>query len=422
MPQRPAPPVFDPPALAAAVQPSAHGSAALERVRAFIADHALPAVSDFARRHGDVTFALESDGRMGTALLELKRLMQRSSAEAGLYAPHLPVDEGGLGLGLVDCFYLQEEVYRHGLDGVQWMLAWTDGPSHLVRNWSPAARDEHLPDVLAGRKNVAFALTEPGVGSDFPSLTTAARRLDDGSWELDGTKHLITGAPQAELAQVFTRVDGAERGRLTSFLVPLDADGVTRGTVQQTIMADGQTGPIVLDRVRLPDTSLVGAEGEAMGDALVWINWTRTRRGGMCSGLALHCLQRSIDHARRRKAFDRPIIGFGAVEQMISDMYMDWVAMRALSLELLARLDKVELLTGRVPPAARRDVSVLKTFNDEALYRVADRALQVHGGLGLLTAAGLEKIFRVARNLRIPAGTTEIQRAAIAQAIAGHGL
>ena len=124
----------------------------------------------------------------------------------------------------------------------------------------------------------------------------------------------------------------------------------------------------------------------------------------------------------RRRAFDRPIISFGAVEQMISEMYTDWLSMRSVSLELLARLDEVELLTGRVPPAARRDVSVIKTVNDEALFRVADRAIQVHGGAGLLTATGLEKNFRVARNLRIPAGTTEIQRSGIARAIAEHGL
>ena len=422
MTPRSAPTVFDPPAPAAGVQPSVKGFAALDRVRAFVAEIARPAAVDHARRHGDTAFALGPDGRMPASLLRLKSSMQQASAEAGLYTPHLPVEDGGLGLDLVDCFYLQEEVYRHGLDGVQWMLAWTDGPTHLVRNWSSESRAEHLGELLAGRRNVAFALTEPGVGSDFPSLTTAARPLGDGAWELEGTKHLITGAPHAELAQVFTRVEGADRGRLTSFVVPLDAEGVTRGPVQQTIMADGQTGSIVLDCVRLPGTALAGAEGEAMRDALVWINWARTRRGGMCSGLALHCLQRSIDHARRRQAFDRPIVGFGAVEQMISDMYIDWVGMRAVSLELLARLDQVELLTGRVPAAARRDVSVIKTVNDEALFRVADRAIQVHGGAGLLTATGLEKIFRVARNLRIPAGTSEIQRAGIAQAIADHGL
>ena len=102
---------------------------------------------------------------------------------------------------------------------------------------------------------------------------------------------------------------------------------------------------------------------------------------------------------------------------MLSDMAMDWEVMRALSLELLARLDWAEIFTGPVTAASRRDISVLKTWCDEALFRVADRSIQVHGGRGLLADTGLEKIFRVARNLRIPAGTTEVQRATIAAAL-----
>lgn len=396
--------------------PSAAGAAALERTRAFLSEVALPMVHRFEREHGDTTFALESDGRLAAALLDLKRRMQAASAEASLYCPHLGEEDGGLGLGLVDCFFLQEEVYRHGLQGAQWMLAWTDGPSHLVRHWSAESRGEHLEPFMAGRTNVAFALTEAGAGSDFPALETEARRDSDG-WILRGGKHLITGAPQAELAQVFARVEGARRGELTAFLVPLDAPGVTRGSVQQTIMADGQTGPIELSDVRLRASALIGEEGAALSLALLWINWTRTRRGGMCSGLARHCLERSIEYASRRTAFGRPIADFGAVETMLSDMYMDWRAMRALSLELLAALDRDGLLEGEVDRRARRDVSVLKAWNDEALFRIADRAIQVHGGAGLLTTSGLEKIFRVARNLRIPAGTTEIQRAGIAASL-----
>ena len=105
---------------------------------------------------------------------------------------------------------------------------------------------------------------------------------------------------------------------------------------------------------------------------------------------------------------------------MLSDMYMDWTAMRALSLELLARLDRADVFRSRSTPAMRRDVSALKTWNDEALLRIADRAIQVHGGRGLLTETGLERIYRVARNLRIPAGTSEVQRSTIAESLAAE--
>jgi acyl-CoA dehydrogenase len=234
---------------------------------------------------------------------------------------------------------------------------------------------------------------------------------------LRGVKHLITGAPFAEMAQVIARVEGAERREVTAFLVPLDADGVERGPVQQTLMADGQTGGLIFREVRLPRSAVVGTEGQGLAQTFLWINWARTRRGGMCSGLAWHCLHRSLAYAGRRRAFGGPIGRLGPVAEMLSDMYMDWQAMRSLSLEILARLDQADLFGSPTTPAVRGDISVLKTWNDEALLRVADRAIQVHGGRGLLTETGLERIYRVARNLRIPAGTSEVQRGMIAQGL-----
>ena len=394
---------------------SDRGARTLAQVREFLSSTALPLIDEFERTHPDTAFAVEPDGRLAEPLYTLKLTMQQASANAGLYCPHLDPPDG-LGLSLVDCMYLQEEIFRHGLRGQQWMIAWTEGPSPLVAHWSPEARERHLADFVAGHSNVCFALTEPEAGSDFPSLTTAARR-DGSDWIISGEKYLITGAPQAELAQVFARIEGASRGELTAFLVSLAADGVERGPVQQTIMADGQTGSLRFTDVRVPRSSLIGAEGGAQSLAFSWINWARTRRAGMCSGLASFSLARAVAFARRRSAFGRPIAELGTVAAMLSDSYMDWVAMRSLSLELLARLDRGGYSEGRASVADRRDISIIKTWNDEALFRVVDRAMQVHGGRGLLTETGLEKVLRVARNLRVPAGTTEIQRAMIAQSL-----
>jgi len=397
--------------------PSEAGRDVLERVREFIAGEAIPMVEEVEGELGSTVFALEADGRLASAMIGLKRRMQQASARAGLYCPHLPAPDG-LGLNLVDTFYIQEEVYRHGLRGVQWMLAWTDGPSHLVRHWTPEARERHLDDFLAGRTSVAFALTEPGAGSDALALETSARREGEG-WVLNGVKHLITGAPFVEYAQVIARVEGAGRRELTAFLVPMDGHGAFRGPVQQTIMCDGQTGVLEFKDVRLAESAVIGEGGGGLALVFLWINWARTRRGGMCSGLAWHCLDRSVRYGAERRAFGRPIADFGAVAERLSDVYMDWRAMRALSLEILARLDDADLLGGGpVGADERRDLSTLKTWCDEALMRVSDRAIQVHGGRGLLAETGLERIYRVARNLRIPAGTSEIQRAMIAESLA----
>lgn len=384
--------------------PSARCEEVLGRVRAFLdtLEPQLPVEPD--------PFSLD---------LDLKRRVQEASAAAGLYCPHLPVADGGLGLSLVETFWVQHEVYRRGIGGGQWMLAWTDGPSPLVSAWSAASREAHLAPFLAGTTSVAFALTEPGVGSDFPSLTTTARPDGAGGYRLSGEKHLITGAPTCELAQVFCRVEGAPRGELTAFLVDLSAAGVERGPVQQTIMGDGLTGSLRFTDVRVEAEALLGSAGSALPLAFRWINWARSRRGGMCTGLARHCLERSVAYAHERESFGRPIAEHGAVGEMLANMAMDVEALQALSLELLARLDRNPgfLAGGPVSAADRRDLSILKTWCDEALYRVADTSIQVFGGRGLLTATGIERIFRVARNLRIPAGTTEIQRDLIARAL-----
>jgi acyl-CoA dehydrogenase len=379
---------------------SPRGAEIMARVNAFLDGLTLPATPD--------PFSLD---------LELKRSIQEASARAGLYCPHLAPADGGLGLSLVDTYWVQHEVYRRGIGGGQWMLAWTDGPSPLVADWGPAACEQHLAPFLAGTTSCAFALTEPGVGSDFPSLTTSARRDSDGSYLLTGEKHLITGAPTAELAQVFARMEGAPRGQLTAFLVDLSAPGVERGPVQQTIMGDGLTGGLRFTDVRVAPELVLATEGAALPLAFRWINWARTRRGGMCVGLARHCLERSVAYAHERESFGKPIAEHGAVGEMLANMAMDVEAMQALSLELLARLDQGTLLTGAVSAADRRDLSILKTWCDEALYRVTDTAIQVFGGRGLLTETGIERIFRVARNLRIPAGTTEIQRDLIARTL-----
>ena len=399
--------------------PSEEGRLALDAVRLFLVGTAGPMIAEFTQDRPDPAFALEPDGTMASWLAALKTAMQRASAEAGLYCPQLPRSEGGLGLGLVDCFYLQEEVFRHGLSGAQWMLAWTDGPDHLIRYWSADARRRYGDEFLAGQTNMASAVTEPAAGSDFLAIDTTAKPDGDGWW-LNGHKHLITGAPLAEFVRVFARIEGAAREQLTLFLLPMDTPGVERGPAQTTIMADGNTGEIRFNNVRVERSALIGAEHEALDLSLLSINWIRTRRGGMCSGLARHCLDAALAFASERRAYGRPIIELGAVGAMISDMYMDWLAMRALSLELLTRLDTSGIFDMRVTAADSVDLAVLKTWNDEALYRIADRAIQVMGGRGLLTATGLEKIFRVARNLRIPAGTSEAQRATISQLLRGQ--
>ena len=392
--------------------PSARGLDALERTRAFLRETALPECAAFRGEHGDWTFALEPDGRPAPHVLAFKRRMQELSAAAGLYTLNVPEEDGGGGLGMLDLFYVHEEVFRHGLLGQQWMLAWTEGPTHLVRFLSDHARRSWLPDLMAGRINMASAITERGGGSDVSRPVTRARRDGDG-WVLDGEKWMITGVPVVELVLVRVPVEGGPAGSLTCFVLPIDTPGVTRGPVLQTLLADGFTGSLRFDGVRLGPEHLIGREHGGVELLRFGRSWIRTRRAGMCSGLARHCLDRSLAFSQEREAFGRPIVEFGDVGAMLVDMYQEWTALRAVAVELLARFDETAVYDAPVSNADRRDLALLKTFCEDRLYAVADRAVQVHGGRGLLSEEGLEKIFRVARNLRIAGGTRETQRAAI---------
>lgn len=138
----------------------------------------------------------------------------------------------------------------------------------------------------------------------------------------------------------------------------------------------------------------------------------------MAAGLGRHCVDAAVAYAHERQAYGRPIVELGSVGALLADMVIDLEALRALTLEILGRLDaRGTVLGNSVSAADRRDVSILKSYCDDALYRISDSAIQVHGGRGVLTTTGLEKIFRVARNLKIPAGTAEVQRAIIARSL-----
>ena len=395
--------------------PTEKGREALERMRRLLDQVVLPMVAEHEDEHASAAPPVEPDGRLSDERAALKKAVQQESAQAGLYVPQLPEEYGGLGLGLVDLFYIQEEVFLYGLDGAEWVLSWTEGPNHLIPFWSEESKTAYLDDYLAGRVNVCNAISEESGGSDFLAMTSLARR-DGTDWVLNGRKFFVTGGPIVELACVFARTEGAGHEKISAFLVPLDAPGVERVRVLQTLMVDGFTGELAFDDVRLPASALIGAEGDGLLFAAMLYNWIRSRRGGLCSGLAQHCAQRALAYARKRETFGRPIIEYGPVASMLTDTHMDLLAMRAVSLDLLDRFERAGgLLDGEVSVRDRRDIAVLKTFNEEALYRIADRAIQIHGGQGLLTENKLEKIFRVARNLRIPGGTTEIQRSAIAE-------
>jgi alkylation response protein AidB-like acyl-CoA dehydrogenase len=147
-----------------------------------------------------------------------------------------------------------------------------------------------------------------------------------------------------------------------------------------------------------------------------WINWTKARRAGMCVGLSRHCLDRALEYAKEREAFGKPIGSFEQVALQISEAYRKTWATRAACDRLLEEID-ANPWEERPDAATRANFAAIKLITEECLLEASDVAIQVFGGLGLLKSTGLEHIFRVARNLRIPGGTTEIQRREIARSL-----
>jgi alkylation response protein AidB-like acyl-CoA dehydrogenase len=201
------------------------------------------------------------------------------------------------------------------------------------------------------------------------------------------------------------------------FLVDANAPGVTRGPDLPTMMADGLTGSLEFRDVRVPAENVVGEVGDGFGLAMAWINWRRLSRGGMCAGWGAWLLERAIEYSRQRRSGGQPIAAHQSIQHMLANMDADVFQARATSLVAQAELDVMGPYAVPMHPQAPRLISLVKVINDEAFFRVADAAVQVRGAVGLIQGSPEEKLFRVARNLRIPAGTSEIQRNAIARGL-----
>jgi len=392
----------------------------LPRYERFLSEEVAPLETELARQKVGAPWAptLDEQGRMNPTVWEARREVQRRSAAAGLFTPHMPTEVGGLGLTRVETMHVEEYVYRHaGLGLGLAALAWTEGPSPNLVHLSDSGRRRFLEPLMRADITCAFANTEPGVGSDVLSMTTRAERNGD-DWIITGTKGWITNAHFCDVAQIVAVTEpGAGSRSLTMFMVEADRHGFRRGADYPTMLDDGLTGELVLDGVRIPDENRIGEVGQGLALALTWINWRRMCRGGMCAGWGRWLLDRAVARARSRRSGGVPIAELQAVQHMLADIDADVYAARATSLQAQAELDALGPFAIPLHPDAVRLISLIALVNDEAFFRVADRALQVHGASGLTRNGVEEKLFRVARNLRIPAGTVEIQRNTVGRAL-----
>jgi acyl-CoA dehydrogenase len=389
----------------------------VDDIHRFINLELKPIENDLAAHLTNEHLYLQESGDLAPEVLAAQRLIRKKSAERGFYALHMPKEVGGGGFSLTDMFFVHEAVYQHGIGVTQWMLSWTEGPNRMLMFLNDEQKQRYLLPMVRGEQTAAYAITEYRGGSDVLGMETRGERQGD-EWVINGTKAYITNAQYADVIFVCAMTDPSKRSAgATVFIVERDAPGLKIGRTYRTIMDDGMTGELIFDNCRAPLQNTWGKEGEGFYLSMGMINWIRVRRGGMCTGLGQYLLDRCVSYLKNRRAFGGPLSRFQALQWMIVDSYLDVQAMRAMSLQCLWQADRGDLWALKVDPHLVQIVCALKVFCDEALYRVADRAVQLHGAYGLMKESGIEKIFRIARNLRIPGGTDEIQRVNIAKAL-----
>lgn len=341
----------------------------------------------------------------------LERLRGAAKA-AGLWNPHLPAEYGGLGLGPLGMAIVSQECGVSPLASLALnAMAPDEGNMHLlVAAASPEQRERYLRPLAEGAVRSCFAMTERIAGSDPGGIRTAARRDGDG-WVLNGEKWFITGAMGAAFAIVVALTDGdveARRG-YTLFIVEGDNPG---WKVLREIPVMGTEGPgghceVVLEDCRVPADAVLGSEGEGYKLAQVRLGPARLAHCMRWIGMAQRALDLATERSLERETFGEVLAARQTVQNWLADSAIDLYAGRLMVLHAAYLIERGDDF--------RQEVSMAKVFVSEALGRVVDRALQLHGALGYSGDLPLERFYRDARAARIYDGPSEVHRVVIAR-------
>jgi acyl-CoA dehydrogenase len=338
--------------------------------------------------------------------------LRTAAADLGLFGYALPADFGGLGARMVQDVRLAFE-FGYTTPAFRSLFGTNNGIAGQViaRFGSDDQKKAYLPRLAAGHSIASFALTESEAGSSPSGMRTSANRVGD-EWVISGTKRFITNAPLADLFIVFARSDpAAGHGRgITTFVVEADRPGVRVGPKDDKMGQRGAwTAEVSFDDVRVPGDHVVGEVGRGYRSALTVLSRGRLHVAAMCVGTAQRVLDESVAHARMSRQGGRPIGDHQLVQAMLAESYAEVQAGRSLVLSAAEAYD-AGTDTARGPSAA-------KLFCSEMVSRVADRGVQVHGGMGYMRSTVVERMYRDSRLYRLYEGTSEIQKLIIARSL-----
>jgi acyl-CoA dehydrogenase len=337
--------------------------------------------------------------------------IRQRAIEMGLFGYTIPEEFGGLAVNTHEDAQLAFEM-GYTTPAFRSMFSTNNGIAGqvLVNFGTPEQQREWLPRLVSGTV-ACFALTEAEAGSDPSGLTTRAKR-DGDEYVISGAKRFITNAPLADVFMTFARSTGADGADgISVFAVPAGTPGLTVGPPDRKMGQIGaQTSEVYFDNVRVPLTALIGGEeGKGFAAAMRSLVKGRLNIAAVCVGAAERLLDESIAHAKSNRQGGTPIGQFQLVQAMLAESRAELDAGRALVLDATRRYDSGE--DRRIGP------STAKLFCSEMVGRAADRAVQIHGGLGYMRGVTVERFYRDVRLFRIYEGTSEIQKLIIGRAL-----
>ncbi len=362
-----------------------------ETVSRFVRERLIPA-EDIVEQTNDVPEDIVQDMR-----------------ELGLFGLSIPEEYGGLGLSMLQECEVIHELCKASLS-FRSVIGTTVGigSQGLVMTGTKEQKEQYLPRLATGEISSSFCLTEPEAGSDAASLRTTADK-DGEYYVLNGTKRFITNALRAGMLTVMARTDRNKKGAsgVSAFLVDPSLEGVHISTADEKMGQRGtKTSDVIFENVRVPASALLGGvEGQGFYTAMKVLDRGRLHLSSVASGISERIIEEALNYAAERKQFGQVIGEFQLVQAMLADSQAELYASTSMTRDAATKFD------------AGDDISMLaaccKMFTTEAAGRIADRAVQIHGGAGYMSEYKVERFYRDVRLLRLYEGTTQIQQLVI---------
>ena len=315
---------------------------------------------------------------------------------------------GGTGLTRLDAALIFEQLSYGDVSTAAFISIHNMATWMIDRFGDEALRTRFVPAMTSMELMASYCLTEPGSGSDAAAMKTTAKR-DGDSYVLSGSKQFISGAGASDVYVLMARTGGPGAKGVSAFVIPKDTDGLSFGSNEQKMGWNSQpTRQLILDEARIPAENRIGEEGDGFKFAMAGLDGGRLNIAACSLGGAQRALDKALAYAKEREQFGQPISAFQAIQFKLADMETELQAARVLLYEAAAKLDAKA-------PDATRWCAMAKRFVTDTGSKVANEALQIHGGYGYLSEYGVEQIVRDLRVHQILEGTNEIMRVIISR-------